>query len=94
MEHCQARDDRRELIADLRKAVGGSTAEELDNSGTEGELLDIWSVLVGVVAEYTDGGDQMAENCTCSDLNHVEGHPGERFGEILRKHQERKQRGV
>jgi hypothetical protein len=59
---CEAVDARKSLISDL---LGVMSTARKDLEGTEEELFEVWDELTGIVAEYTDGGDEMTEACTC-----------------------------
>jgi hypothetical protein len=69
---CEAVEARKRLISDLSRACG-LDPDDLPNTGSEDDLLNAWCHLEGVVAEFTDGGDEMAEGCTCSEPAHKSG---------------------
>ena len=75
---CVATYARKDLIVQLRKLITPSVTEPVQ--GTEKELLDLYSELTGVFAEYTNGGDEMAEMCTCK--KHIE-NDGRTFEEMV-----------
>jgi hypothetical protein len=69
MTSCEAVKDRKRLTETLWRAVNSEREPvpgEFD--GSEEQMMEHWMYLVGVVAEYTDGGDQMSELCTCPDV--------------------------
>jgi hypothetical protein len=67
MEDCQAVRDRQEVTRGIQKACNPREGawDHLPDDGSERSLVIAFSVLHGIVNEYFNGGDQMAENCTC-----------------------------
>lgn len=55
--------------ADVTRRLAGAFAIPLDvagmDLGSEKALAVVFSVVRGIVNEYLDGGDQLAEACTC-----------------------------
>jgi hypothetical protein len=79
---CEAVDDRQKLTDGMRDLLGPNPAP---SQGTERELIHAFRVLQGVVAEMTNGGDQMAELCTCGE--HIDRDDGlKTFTEVQQKY--------
>jgi len=81
---CDAVDQRRAVTNELLKAVGSRPTAD----GSEKQMLEAYSVLTGIVAEYTDGGDQMAEECTCGNIFHIHGWQGKTLGDVERAYRQ------
>lgn len=87
MPKCLAVGERRRLVAAIYMAVG-LTTEANEADGSEHALLVAYDHLTGVVAEYTNGGDEMAEQCTCKRPVHKHGHEGMSFADLVKVYQE------
>lgn len=86
-KQCEAVTQRRGLVAAIYTAIGLET-EAAEAGGTEHDLLVAYDHLTGVVAEYTNGGDEMAEQCTCDRPVHKHGHEGMTFADVVRVYRE------
>jgi hypothetical protein len=67
---CKAVQERADLTASLLRAtepVSGLRRQYIDADGSHEALSRAYGVLTGIVAEYSDDGDQMMEACTCAD---------------------------
>jgi hypothetical protein len=64
---CQAVIERRELTRALQKVIDpdGRGFTTTPDDGSDRSLAVTFAVLRGIINEYLDGGDQMADNCTC-----------------------------
>ena len=93
MSVCQAVHERKELTHAIERAFSpGQHKQVHELQGSEAELLLAFEHLMGVVAEYTDGGDQMAEGCTClngsnEQHRHQNGSNSMTFMQMLNDHE-------
>jgi len=79
MEDCQAIRDRARLTEGIARAThpqGDLYTRGFKGDGSEGEMLNWFDVLTGIVNEYRTGGDQIVETCTCG--KHVYSKDAER----------------
>jgi hypothetical protein len=77
-DQCEAVRQRAELTLAIQKACSpqGNTSGHGPADGSEMALAVSFSILHGIVQEYLNGGDQMAEGCDCGNGLH-------RYGERL-----------
>jgi hypothetical protein len=66
---CQAIKERKELTERIIHACNPTPdAQELLRADGSEKSLVVWgSILQGIIREYTDGGDQMTESCSCGE---------------------------
>jgi len=74
---CQSVQERKQLTEKIWEAFD----DPHESDGSEFQMLRAFDILQGIVAEYTEGGDQVVENCSCG--KHTELDP-RAFDEVIR----------